>query len=66
MFAPRGLRVEGTIARETESVEWGVGLGGKERVVQPVIALDIFQTGVISIRLRKWFTETGQMITVNG
>ena len=31
--------------------------------VQPVIALDIFQTGVIFIRWQQWFMETSQMIT---
>ena len=29
-----------------------------------VIAPDIFQTGVTSIRWRKWFTEIGQTIAV--
>ena len=32
----------------------------------PVIVLDIFKTGVTSMRWQKWFTETGQTIIVTG
>ena len=31
-----------------------------------VIVLDIFQTGITSIRWQKWLTATGQKITVTG
>ena len=30
------------------------------------IVLDLFQTGITFIRWQKWFTETGQKITVTG
>ena len=31
-------------------------------VMNPVMSLDIFQTGATSLWWRKWFTETGQII----
>ena len=34
--------------------------------IRPVVALCIFPTGVPAIRWPKWFTETGQTITVTG
>ena len=36
------------------------------RRIHSVVVLDIFQTGVACIRWQKWFTETGQIITVTG
>ena len=35
-------------------------------VTEPVITLDIFQTGVKFIRWQEWFTETSQTITITG
>ena len=37
-----------------------------QAVRSPVIALDIFQTGLTSIRWLKWFMETSQIIAVTG
>ena len=39
---------------------------GERENANTVIALGIFQTGVTSIRRRKWFTESGQTIIVTG